>query len=146
MTTLRSDIAYIKSLKHLIDDSDAGLVDKKEFGEHEYMVSVASILPVKNSEILKKVKPSKKNNKPVKEKVKAINSKILDTKWKNYSPRFFENKFSIPKDINGVETLSSEDRYQMVATYQNTIYHPLSDMTTFNIVSPYDECSPSPTS
>merc|ERR1712083_1022650 len=34
VTTLRSAIAYINCLKQLIEDCDAGLVDKTEFDEH----------------------------------------------------------------------------------------------------------------
>merc|ERR1711874_103415 len=41
VTTLRSAIAYINCLKQLIEDCDAGLVDKTEFDEHiEYKGNV----------------------------------------------------------------------------------------------------------
>merc|ERR1712083_402026 len=109
VTTLRSAISYINYLKQLVEDCDAGLVDKKEFdmkGDKTVSKDKANKEEVK---IQKIVKTQKKISKPVKSEVKSSKPIILDTKWTNYSPKFLENKFAIPKDK---ALLESRDIYQ----------------------------------
>merc|ERR1712106_534328 len=145
-TTLRSAIAYIHCLKQLIGDCDAGLVDQTEFAEKEDKISESNIIPVKTPGSAKKVKTPKKGTRTVKGKVKGSKPVILDAKWTNYGPQYFGHKFAIPKDINMVEKMPSEQIYQIDTSYQNITHHPLPDMTTFNVINPYGECYPSPTS
>merc|ERR1712106_667094 len=140
-TTLRSAIAYINCLKQLIEDCDAGLVDQTEFAEEEDKISESNIIPVKTPGSKKKVKTPKKSIKPVKGKVKGSKPVILDAKWTNYSPQFLGHKFAIPKDINMLEKMPSEQIYQLDTSYQNITHYPQPDMTTYNIINPYEECS-----
>merc|ERR1712083_1019768 len=67
VTTLRSAIAYINCLKQLIEDCDAGLVDKTQFdnkekGDSEPKDKINNKAFISNS---KKIKKEKKNSKAV---------------------------------------------------------------------------------
>ena len=138
VTTLRSAISYINYLKQLIEDCDAGLVDKKEFdmkGEKSFSIDKANKEEVKVQKI---VKTPKKISKPVKSEVKSSKPIILDTKWTNYSPKFLENKFSIPKDK---ALLESRDIYQLDTSCQNILLQPLPDITTFYQTNQYTSSS-----
>jgi len=128
VTTLRSAIAYINYLKQLIEDCDAGVIEKDE-GAHKD-VNDHSTKIAERFKSLKRTNVQKKTTKPVKSKVKGSKPIILDAKWTNYSPQFLENKFSVPKDLNLVER--KDDK-----SYQNILLQPLPDITTFSNTSQY---------
>merc|ERR1712128_390471 len=93
VTTLRSAIVYINSLKQLIEDCDAGLVDETVFGDKEDTISGCA----------KNTKTPILKPKTVNRKVKGSKPIILDAKWANYSPQFLGHKLAIPKNINPVQ-------------------------------------------
>jgi len=91
VTILRSAIVYINSLKQLISDCDANLIDSELYSPS----SVASppSPPVQSpTSKSQKVQSSGGQNK-----VKNSKRVILESKWTNYSQQFLQDKFS--KDI-----------------------------------------------
>merc|ERR1711892_269074 len=145
VTTLKSAIAYINSLKQLIEDCDAGLVDETVFGDKEDNYSEVKEAVGTVTQSRQKINNSKKSNKGVKYKVKRSQPIILDTKWTNYSSHFLKHKFEITKSLNLVESIPSRDLYQIDTSYQNSDHHPLPDMTTFSLINPYEKYSLSTT-
>jgi len=139
--TLRSAISYINYLNQLIDDCDAGLVDEKVVEGNYVKNYEANGKMDMNRKQLKKAKTLKKSSNPMKSEVKSCKPIILDTKWTNYSPQFLENKCSISKSK---DLLESRDDYQMEASHQNTMHQTLPDITIFN--QPYYHTSPSSSS
>ena len=117
VTTLRSAIAYINNLKQLIQDCDAGLVDKTECNvkpDNEI------ILVNKTHEYPKKMKTPKKKTKSVKSVVKFSKPTILDANWTNYSPQSIQNILLMSKLQNKLDI-----------SYQNIVLQPLPDIPTF---------------
>ena len=94
VTTLRSAIQYINYLKQLIEDCDAGLVDKHEFDADEVTFSEANIGAQNKFANQNRKKSQKSVKKSTKSLVKRHNQIMMDTKWINYSQQFLENKFS----------------------------------------------------
>jgi len=94
VSTLRSAIAYINSLKQIIEECDAGLIDMTSFQN-----TVTNDRERKENTDKNKVKQVGKKDPNIKNKVKGSKPVILDPKWTNYSEQFLWQKFSIPKDI-----------------------------------------------
>ena len=143
VTTLRSAIDYINCLKQLIDDCDAGLVDRAELlGKHVKQTDVG-LTPKQKSASPKIKKAGKKSPQTLKSVVKSSKPILLDSKWTNYSPQFLEHKFSITKDPSIDE---SRNIYQADRSSQNILLHPLPDITIFNKNYHYTSstCSSSP--
>ena len=70
--------------------------------------------------------------------MKSSNPIILDTKWTNYSQKFLDQKFSMPENQNQVET---EDFYKKHTSYQNIVFEPLPDISTFYHIEYYTSSS-----
>merc|ERR1712179_432422 len=92
VTTLRSAIQYINYLKKLIEDCDAGLVDKTEYNEKGIKNDEPICGMVQKHKNPKTAKTSKKSPKTLKSTVKSSKPVTLDAKWTNYSPQFLEQK------------------------------------------------------
>jgi len=138
VTTLRSAIHYINYLKQVIEDCDAGLLDTKRVDFINDKVSEPNGKEDQKPVIQKKNKEEKKILKTKKFAVKSSTPIILDTKWTNYSPKFLEQKFAMPKDQNNVET---GDFYNLDTSYQNIFLEPLPDITTFYQIDHYTSSS-----
>ena len=123
VTTLRSAIHYINYLKQLIDDCDNGLLDKNDLNLEDAKISEHNDLVEPKLKSFKKKNVKKKICKPLKSLEKCRRPIILDKKWTNYSSQFLEHKFSIPKD---------ENEHQIDTPYQNSLLHPLPDISNFN--------------
>ena len=129
VTTLRSAVHYLNYLKSLIQDCDAGLLETKRIDLNDDRVSEPNIKEdQKHVSQKKKKEGEKKIVKTRKLTVKSSRPIILDTKWTNYSQKFLEQQFSMPENQNQVET---EDFYKKDTSYQNIVFEPLPDITTF---------------
>ena len=89
MTILRSAIVYINSLKQLISDCDANLIDTNLYSPSS-LPPPSPPLQVQSPGI----KPQKVQNSGGQNKVKNSKRVILESKWTNYSQQFLQDKFS----------------------------------------------------
>jgi len=106
VSTLRSAIAYINSLKQIIEECDAGLIDMTSFQN-----TVTNDRERKENTDKNKVKQVGKKDPNIKNKVKGSKPVILDPKWTNYSEQFLGRKFSIPKDIVITHSEHARDKH-----------------------------------
>ena len=91
VTILRSAIVYINSLKQLISDCDANLIDSE-------LYSPASVPSPPSPPVQSPTSKSQKvQSSGGQNKVKNSKRVILESKWTNYSQQFLQDKFS--KDI-----------------------------------------------
>ena len=109
VSTLRSAIAYINSLKQIIEECDAGLIDMTSFQN-----TVSNDRERKENADKNKGKQTRKKDPSIKNKVKGSKPVILDPKWTNYSEQFLGRKFSIPKDIVITHSEERVDRKVLV--------------------------------
>ena len=86
MTILRSAIVYIQSLKQLISDCDANLLDQALYN------TTSSPAPSTGRSKGPGSKQSKVQTSS--SKVKTSKRVILESKWTNYSQQFLQDKFS----------------------------------------------------
>jgi len=140
VTTLRSAIHYINYLKQLIEDCDAGLVDKTEFTEKEEKVNFEDLdknnsrgrkkkVTIQTNQKSQKPNTQKKTLKRAKQLVKSTKPITLDTKWTNYSQQFLGYKFSTSKNQC---VLENKDTFKIETFCKNYVVHPLPDITIFN--------------
>ena len=87
MTILRSAIVYIQSLKQLISDCDANLLDQALYN------TASSPAPSTGRSKGPGSKQSKVQTSSS-SKVKTSKRVILESKWTNYSQQFLQDKFS----------------------------------------------------
>ena len=87
MTILRSAIVYINSLKQLISDCDANLIDTD-------LYSPSSLPPPSPPVQSPTSKSQKVQSSGGQNKVKNSKRVILESKWTNYSQQFLQDKFS----------------------------------------------------
>jgi len=103
VSTLRSAISYINCLKKLIDDCDAGLLDRTVFQqvekEKENIENKSEVDEAKKKKIY-----NKKTSKQVKPRVKARKKVSPDSKWIHYSADLLGLRYATPKDINKIES------------------------------------------
>ena len=88
MTILRSAIVYIQSLKQLISDCDANLLDQALYN------TATSPAPSTGRSKGPGSKQSKVQTSSSSSKVKTSKRVILESKWTNYSQQFLQDKFS----------------------------------------------------
>ena len=113
VSTLRSAIAYINSLKQIIEECDAGLIDMTSFQN-----TVSNDRERKENAYKNKGKQTRKKDPSIKNKVKGSKPVILDPKWTNYSEQFLGRKFSIPKGIVITHSEERVDRKVLVESDQ----------------------------
>jgi len=104
VSTLRSAIAYINSLKQIIEECDAGLIDMNSF--QDTFTDEGD-----QKENNNKNKQAQKKELSTKSRVKGSKPVILDPKWTNYSEQFLGRKFSIPKDIVITQSEHATDKH-----------------------------------
>eukprot|EP00092_Neocalanus_flemingeri_P040965 GFUD01044604.1.p1 GENE.GFUD01044604.1~~GFUD01044604.1.p1 ORF type:complete len:319 (-),score=100.70 GFUD01044604.1:60-929(-) len=143
VTTLKSAIAYINCLKKLIEDCDAGLVDKKMFSSKEMKASKGKENIASDTSTKATKEKAEKDKTPKERRVKTSKPVILDPKWTNYSEQFLESKFCLPKSGNLVQSeYPSPDMSTMPAQPADIRQHAYLPLMGGETVSshPYQDC------